>query len=47
MHLIVVKPFADLIRGDVVTDDERIAEILRGEQAAHVVRVATPSQKEG
>ena len=46
MHLVVVKPFAGFARGDVVTDDGRIAEILRGEQAAHVVRVVAPSKQE-
>jgi hypothetical protein len=46
MHLVVVKPFAGFARGDVVTDDVRIAEILRGEQAAHVVRVVAPAKKE-
>jgi hypothetical protein len=47
MHLVVVRPFNGLTRGDAVTDEVRIAEILRGEQAAHVVRVVAPSQKEG
>jgi hypothetical protein len=47
MHLVVVKPFSGLARGDAVTNEGRIAEILRGEQATHVVRVVAPSQKEG
>jgi hypothetical protein len=47
MHLVVVKPFSGFARGDVVTDKAQIAEILRSEQAAHVVRVNTPLQKEG
>jgi hypothetical protein len=47
MHLVVVKPFSGLARGDVVTDTAKMVEILRGEQAAHVVRVNTPRQKEG
>ncbi len=47
MHLVVVKPFAGFTRGDTVTDEVKIANILRGEQAAHVVRVVTPAQKEG
>ena len=45
IHLVVVKPFAGLNRGDVVTDPVRIAEILRGEHAQHVVRVAIPANK--
>jgi hypothetical protein len=47
MHLVVVKPFSGFARGDSVTHEGRIAEILRGEQATHVVRVVVPSQKEG
>ncbi len=47
MHLVVVKPFGGFARGDVVTDKGQVADILRGEQASHVVRVAAPSQKEG
>jgi hypothetical protein len=47
MHLVVVKPFAGFARGDIVTDAVRIAQILRGEQAAHVVRVVASSQREG
>jgi hypothetical protein len=46
IHLVVVKPFGGFARGDLVTDDARIEEILRGEQAANVVRVANPSVKE-
>jgi hypothetical protein len=47
IHLVVVKPFAGLARGDVVTDEVRVSQILRSEQAAHVVRVVASSQKEG
>ena len=43
MHLVVVKSFGGLARGDVVTDEARIAEILRGEQAMNVIRVLTVS----
>jgi hypothetical protein len=47
MHLVVVKPFAGFNRGDTITDEVRIAQILRSEQATHVVRVAAPVSKEG
>ena len=33
MHLVVVKPFAGLARGDIVTDTIRINEILNSEHA--------------
>jgi hypothetical protein len=47
IHLVVVKPFAGFARGDVITDAGRVTEVLRCERAAHVVRIAAPSQKEG
>jgi len=47
MHLVVVRPFGGLARGDVVADPARIAEILKGEHAASVVRVVTSETKEG
>lgn len=40
MHLVVVRPFDGLSRGDVITDSARIASILIGERAQFVVRVA-------
>lgn len=46
IHLVVVRPFAGLARGDAITDPARIAEILESEHAAFVVRVVTPA-KEG
>jgi hypothetical protein len=45
VHLVVVKPFAELVRGDIVTDPVRITEVLKSEHAPHVVRVATPPSK--
>ncbi len=46
MHLVVVRPFDGLARGDVVADAERIGAILKGEHATSVVRVITPPVKE-
>lgn len=45
IHLVVVKPFGSLARGDIVADPVRIAEILRSEHARWVVRVAVPAGK--
>jgi hypothetical protein len=45
MHLVVVRPFAGLARGDVVADPARIAEILNGEHAASVVRVVASARE--
>jgi len=43
-HLVVVRPFAGLARGAVVTDAARIAEILKSEHARDVVRVVAPKK---
>ena len=40
IHLVVVKPFDAFLRGDVITDSARISNILSGERAHYVVRVA-------
>ncbi len=45
MHLVVVRPFGDLARGDIVTDVVRITEILNSEHARSVVRVVAPASK--
>ena len=42
MHLVVVRSFGDLARGDIVTDVIRITEILNSEHARFVVRVGVP-----
>ena len=44
VHLVVVRPFAGLARGDAITDPSRVAAILASEHAADVVRVSTPGQ---
>jgi hypothetical protein len=44
MHLVVVRPFGDLTRGDSVTDAVRITAILNSEHARSVVRVV-PANK--
>jgi hypothetical protein len=46
IHLVVVKPFDSFTRGDIITDADRIAQILNGENARSVVRVAAPGNKE-
>ena len=45
IHLVVVRPFADLARGDIISDRTRVAAILKGEHAANVVRVISPVRK--
>jgi hypothetical protein len=45
VHLVVVRPFGTLARGDVVADTARIREILDSEHVHAVVRVAVPVDK--
>jgi hypothetical protein len=45
MHLVVVRSFGGLARGDIVADAIRIAEILNSEHASCVVRVVAPANK--
>lgn len=45
MHLVVVKSFSELTRGDVVTDPKRIGQILNSEHARNVVRVSAVANK--
>jgi hypothetical protein len=45
MHLVVVKPFGDHARGDIVTDAVRVNQILNSEHARSVVRVVMAANK--
>jgi hypothetical protein len=45
MHLVVVRSFGDLARGDVVADATRITDILNSEHVRCVVRVTPPTNK--
>lgn len=45
IHLIVIKPFRNLVRGDVITDTAQIRQILGSEHAKYVVRVAAQPAK--
>jgi hypothetical protein len=45
IHLIVVKPFDGLARGDTVTDSARVAQVLSSEWTHSVVRVLVASGK--
>lgn len=44
-HLVVGRPFGQLVRGDVVTEAMRIAEVLSSEHVHHVVRVLDPAKE--
>lgn len=39
-HLVVVENFLNHVKGEVITDAEKVAEILESEWQAHVVKKA-------
>jgi hypothetical protein len=45
IQLVVIKPFGNLARGDIVTDKARVGQILGCEHARCVVRVAAQAAK--
>ncbi len=45
-HLVVVRPFGGLARGDLVSDPAHISSILASENAAHVVRVVATASSD-
>ena len=46
-HLVVTKPFLDFIRGDIIADVTKVAEILSGEHRKFVTKVAVPDELKG
>ena len=44
-HLVVARSFGNLARGDVITDQARVAQVLSSEHARYVVRVAAAANK--
>ena len=47
LHLVVVRAFGRYAKGDAVAEAKAMAEILAGEHAGCVVRVAAPAKREG
>ncbi len=45
MHLVVVKPFDGLGRGDIITDPKHISQVMNSEHVRNVVRVAEAANK--
>lgn len=39
-HLVVHEPFGGYKKGDEITDPEKVAEILEGENQSHVIKRA-------
>lgn len=46
-YLVVIKPFLNFVRGDMITDVARIEEILKAEYAKSVTKIAPPSASKG
>jgi hypothetical protein len=38
-HLVVTRPFLNFVRGDLVTDPAKVAEILEGDHRRFVTKV--------
>jgi hypothetical protein len=47
LHLVVTKAFLRYTRGDIITDPDKIRDILAGEHRRFVTRVASPSVSKG
>ena len=47
VHLVVVRAFGPYAKGDVVAEPAAVAQVLAGEHAGCVVRVAVPAGEEG
>jgi hypothetical protein len=45
IHLVVVKPFGNQVRGDRITDSVQVRQILDSEHVKNVVRVAAQPAK--
>jgi hypothetical protein len=46
-RLVVTKPFLNFVRGDIVVDTEKAAEILAGEHQKFVTKVVAPATSGG
>jgi len=45
IHLVVVRPFSGLARGDIIADVAHVSEVLSTEHAHDVVRVLKSSKE--
>jgi hypothetical protein len=46
-HLVVTKKFLDFVRGDVIADAKRVAEILATEYSKFVTKITAPNRSKG
>lgn len=46
-HLVVIKPFLNYVRGDVIADAAKVSEILSTEHKKYVTKVAMPVASKG
>jgi hypothetical protein len=47
LQLVVTKPFLGFVKGDVIADAAKIAEILASDYKRSVTRVASPATSKG
>lgn len=46
-HLVVLKPFLNFVRGDIIADAEKIREVLDTEYRKFITKVAPPNALKG
>jgi hypothetical protein len=46
-HLVVTKAFLSFVRGDIIADATKIAEILSSEYRKFVIKATTPNTSKG
>jgi hypothetical protein len=46
-HLVVTRPFLQFVRGDLIADATKVAEILASDYRKFVNKVVTPANSKG
>jgi hypothetical protein len=46
-HLVVLRPFLDFVRGDVIVEADRIRKVLDTEHKKFITKVALPNAPKG
>jgi len=46
-HLVVLKPFLGFVRGDIISDAEKIHDVLTTEYKKFITKVAQPTVSKG
>ncbi len=46
-HLVVLKPFLNFVRGDVIAEADKIAKVLNADYKKFITKVALPNAPKG